>query len=236
MSSDRSAVPPSEAFDELARLVVSDHSLESVMTAIAGIGKRLLPAADEISVTFVRSGVAETVASTGALAELMDERQYADDAGPCLTAARDQTLVELADAGNATQYPLFAAAAREHGVGSSLSIPVRLPDPISGGLNLYSKALDGFAEPDVALARTLAAYAAVALANLHLYETQKQVADHLERALQSRAVIDQAKGVLMAQHRCSADEAFALLVKASQQTNRKLRDVAEELVFNVAGR
>ena len=234
MSHDRPPVPPYEAFDELAQLVVSEHSLDSVMTAIVEVGKRLLPSAAEVSVTMVRGGVAETVASTGTLAVLMDERQYDAGIGPCLTAAKGGGVVDLADAGTAGEYPQFAAAAREHGVGSSLSVPVKLPEPISAGLNLYSARPSGFGDQQIELARTLAAYAAVALANLHLYESQKRVADHLERALESRGVIDQAKGIVMAERRCTADEAFQVLVEVSQRTNRKLRDVAEELVSMTA--
>ena len=234
MPENRRSVPPYEAFDELARLVLTDHSLDSVMTAIAEVGKRLLPSVTEVSVTLLRNGAAETVASTGSLAMRMDERQYRDGAGPCLTAAKEGELVSLPDAAASERWPEFAAAARAQGVGSSLSVPVRLPDPVSAGLNLYSAQTAGFPEHDVELARTLAAYAAVALANLHLYESQKRVADHLERALESRGVIDQAKGILMGQRRCSADDAFRLLVDISQRTNRKLRDVAQELVDGTA--
>lgn len=230
MSPDSPSLPPYQAFDELARLVVSDHSLESVMTAIAEVGKRLVPAASEVSVTFVRGGTAETVASTGPLAVQMDERQYENGSGPCLAAARDGQLISLPDAPGAEGWPEYAAAARAEGVGSSLSVPITLPEPVTAGLNLYSHQQQGFVEQDVALARTLAAYAAVALANLHLYESQKRVAEHLEKALESRGVIDQAKGILMAQRRCSADDAFQVLVELSQRSNRKLRDVAQELV------
>ena len=105
-------MPPYEAFDELSCLVVSDHSVDSVLTAIAEVGKKLLPAASEVSVTLVRGGAAETVATTGPLAVLMDERQYEEGVGPCLTAARAGELVEVSDAASAEQWPLFAAGAR----------------------------------------------------------------------------------------------------------------------------
>lgn len=235
MSQDPGPLPPYEAFDELSRLVVSDHSLDSVMTAIAEVGKRLLPTAAEVSVTLVRDGVAETVATTGPLAVAMDERQYDDGAGPCLVAAAHGELVQVRDAPGDERWPQFAAAARAHGVGSSLSVPVQLPHPVSAGLNLYSADPGGFAEHDVELVRTLAAYAAVALSNLHLYESQKRVSEHLERALDSRGVIEQAKGILMGQQRCTADQAFELLVVASQRSNRRLRDIAQELVDKTGG-
>lgn len=230
MPPSSSSLPPSEAFDELARLVLSEHSVESVMTAVAEVGKRLLPAAADVSVTLVRGGRAETVATTGPLALLMDERQYEGGDGPCLTAARTGAVVEVGAAQAAEQWPLFAAGAREHGVGSSLSLPLVLPEPVSAALNLYSLRPDGFGEQDLELGSALAAYAAVALTNIHLYAAQRRVAENLERALESRGIIDQAKGILMARRRCTADDAFQALVELSQQTNRKLRDVAEQLV------
>jgi AmiR/NasT family two-component response regulator len=82
------------------------------------------------------------------------------------------------------------------------------------------------------LAQTFAGYAAVALANAHLYDTQASLAQHMQAAMENRAVIEQAKGIIMGDRRCSPDEAFQILAKLSQDTNRKLRDVATALVAN----
>ena len=117
---------------------------------------------------------------------------------------------------------------------SSLSVPVKLPEPVGAAINLYSRQDAGFDPQVVELAQTLAGYAGVALANMHLYEAQAKVAEHLRIALESRAVIEQAKGVLMAERRVTADDAFQLLVGLSQDTNRKLRDVASALVERTA--
>ncbi len=222
-----------EAFHELARIVVSEHSVDSVMTTVAEVGKRVLPDVVDVSVTLVRGDEPETVASTGPLALLMDERQYAGGTGPCLDAARGTGIVSVPDAGAAEQWPMFAAGAREHGVGSSLSVPIALPDHVGAGINMYSARLAGFDEQDVDMAKTFAAYAAVALANVHLYEAQKRIGEQLQAAMASRGVIEQAKGIIMAQRRCSADEAFAILVRVSQHENRKLRDVAVALTRTV---
>lgn len=155
------------------------------MTAIAVVGKRLLPSATDVSVTLVRAGRAETVASTGTLAAQMDERQYEDGHGPCLTAATTGSLVSLPDAAGTQRWPDLAAAARRRGIGSSLSIPVSLPEPVSAGLNLYSERRDGFPEPDVELARTLAAYAAVALTNVPLSQTSRKLRDAAQALVDS---------------------------------------------------
>jgi AmiR/NasT family two-component response regulator len=82
------------------------------------------------------------------------------------------------------------------------------------------------------VAQTFAGYAAVALANAHLYDAQATLAQHMQAAMENRAVIEQAKGIIMGDRRCSPDEAFQILTKLSQDTNRKLRDVATALVAN----
>jgi len=69
--------------------------------------------------------------------------------------------------------------------------------------------------------------------NMHLYESTREQAEHLDTAMKTRAVIEQAKGILMSQRRCDAEEAFALLAAASQRSNRKLRDIAQAIVDGV---
>jgi AmiR/NasT family two-component response regulator len=83
------------------------------------------------------------------------------------------------------------------------------------------------------LAQTFAGYAAVALANAYLYHSTADLARHLRTAMDSRAVIEQAKGIVMAERRCTADEAFDFLTRLSQETNRKVRDVAAALVAGI---
>jgi AmiR/NasT family two-component response regulator len=85
------------------------------------------------------------------------------------------------------------------------------------------------------LGTTFSAYAGVALANMHLHQAQGKVAEQLQEAMQSRATIEQAKGILMGERRCTSDEAFNLLVELSQKSNRKLRDVAQALVDQATG-
>jgi len=82
--------------------------------------------------------------------------------------------------------------------------------------------------------QTFAGYAAVALANAHLYDTTANLAQQMQAAMDSRAVIEQAKGIIMGDRRCTADEAFAILTRLSQDSNRKLRDIAAALVDRAA--
>ena len=133
------------------------------------------------------------------------------------------------------RWPDWAKSAAVLGAGSSLSMPVPLQREVFAALNIYSLERDAFDDAAVELASTFAAYAGVALANMHLYTAQGQVAEQLQAAMRSRAVIEQAKGILMGQRRCTSQEAFDILVGLSQDTNRKLREVAQALVDDTAG-
>ena len=120
--------------------------------------------------------------------------------------------------------------AADRGVTHSLSVGLPIPQRTTGALNLYSAAERPFAMESVALAEAFAGYAAVAVANAALYQSAVEEARHMHETLKTRAVVEQARGILMGSHRCSADDAFLLLTRASQQQNRKLRDIAVELV------
>ena len=228
--SDQQHTQPQDAFVELAKISLADHTLDLVMEKIATLTKDTLQLNGEVSVTLVQRGKPSTVASTGSLATDLDERQYERGYGPCLDSIDGGEPLMVKDMNTEHRWADWAKSASSAGAGSSLSIPVPLQREVSAALNIYSTERNAFDENAVDLASTFAAYAGVALANMHLYEAQAQVAEQLQTAMQSRAVIEQAKGVLMGQRRCQADEAFNILIKLSQDSNRKLREVAQALI------
>ena len=232
---EQQQIEPQDAFAELARITLADHSLDSVMERIATLTKTTLGLNGEVSVTLVERGKPSTVAQTGELALELDERQYDRGYGPCLDSIDGGEPLIVSDMQVEPRWPDWAKSAAALGAGSSMSIPVPLQREVSAALNIYSLDRDAFDDAAVELVSTFAAYAGVALANMHLYTAQGQVAEQLQQAMQSRAVIEQAKGILMGQRRCSAQEAFDLLVRLSQDTNRKLRDVAQALVEDTTG-
>jgi transcriptional regulator with GAF, ATPase, and Fis domain len=128
------------------------------------------------------------------------------------------------------RWPQWSRRAYEAGAHSSLAIGLPLQEGVSGALNIYGAHAHAFDPEAIALAQTFARYAAVALGNAHLYDSTATLAEHMRTAMTSRAVIEQAKGIIMGQQRCDADQAFAILTKVSQDSNRKLRDVAAALV------
>ena len=226
---------PRQAFEELGRLQLSEHSLDSVMQKIAEIAARVVGGADAVSVTLVRGEHPSTVASTANIAVELDERQYERGFGPCLVAAEGVEVVEIPDMATEERFREFGQIAVEQGVRSSLTVPVPVQPPVFGALNMYSYESGAFDEEDREVAATLASYASVALANMHLFDSTRALAEQMENAMRSRAVIEQAKGVLMGRHGCSSDQAFDRLVTLSQNSNRKLREVAEEIVEAAAG-
>jgi AmiR/NasT family two-component response regulator len=111
-----------------------------------------------------------------------------------------------------------------------LSVPLPVQRQVIGALNLYATELGVFDPEVVTLAEQFGDYAAVAIANTTLYMSAALLAEQMQAAMTSRAVIEQAKGMLMVQRKCDADAAFDILVELSQHSHRKLREVAQVVV------
>src|SRR3954454_17733098 len=171
-----------------------------------------------------------TVAFTGALAAYLDERQYDSGFGPCVDAALSGPGITIPDPAHSPPYPDFGRVAARHGVTHTMSIGLPVPERTVGGLNVYGTGDHRFDEATQEVATAFAGYAAVAVANASVYASTASLAANLQRALESRAVIDQAKGILIGQYHISPDEAFDLLSRQSQTSNRKLRDIARDIV------
>jgi transcriptional regulator with GAF, ATPase, and Fis domain len=221
---------PTAAFAELGRIKLGETDLDAVLARVAHLAKQTVPAADEVSVTLVRGNGAHTAAFTGRLAVDLDEWQYEHGHGPCLDASAAKATISVHDMKDEARWPDWASAALSAGAHSSLAVGLSIEERVAGALNVYAAKPDAFDDNAVVLAQTFAGYAAVALANAHSYDSMATLAEHMQAAMESRAVIEQAKGIIMGERRCTADQAFALLSKISQDANRKLRDVAAALV------
>ena len=235
LSSDaerRAVVTPAGVFAELGKLLhpTDDFSLHRVLQRIAELAVDVLPELSDVSVTLLERGRAKTVVFTASLAAFLDERQYEKGFGPCMDAAvsGDTILVDTADPASA--YPDFSRIAADHGVTHVLAVGLPVPQRTVGALNLYSTAQGPIPADSVALVQAFAGYAAVAIANAALYHSAAEEARHMHEALKTRAVIEQAKGILMCTRHWTADQAFLMLTQASQRQNRKLHDVAARVV------
>jgi GAF domain-containing protein len=235
MTSDHRSPPANEAFDELGRIVLGDDPLPQILERVVHLATQVLTEPAEASITLIAGDDPATVGFTGETALELDERQYESDAGPCLDAAASGQRVVISDMQSETRWPRFTADAVKLGIRSSLSIPLPVQRNVTGALNFYATDRGGFSDETIELAETFAAHAAVAVANAHLYNATAALAEQMKQAMETRAVIEQAKGIIMCDRRCNADEAFNALVKLSQEAHIKLREVAQRLVEQTAG-
>jgi GAF domain-containing protein len=221
-----------EALERLGRLSLRELSMDDLLQTVADLSRSVLPGTPEVSVTLLVQDEPILMASTSQLAVDLDERQYERDYGPCLHAARTGEVVEVADARTDRRWRDYLNRAVERGCLSSLSIPLRIDeeDEVAGALNIYARDADAFDVESRAVARRFAPYAAIAAGNVHAYQSARDKARNLQTALDSRAVIDQAKGVLIERYKLTPDQAFHVLARASMTTQRKLRDIADHLV------
>ena len=228
---------PEEELDALFRLhrpLVEPEAVETTLTRIVALATEAVPGCDEASVTAAigpnhRSSPA-TVAHSGEGTRALDEVQYEpDEGGPCVHAYQANEVVRLDDIAKEDRWPKFRQTAAELGVASSLSIPLLLEDRPLGSINIYGRRTSGFNDRSLRLALLFAEQSAIALTNTLGVLELHRLSDQLREGMATRDIIGQAKGVLMAQRRISADDAFRVLRTTSQNLNRKLRDVAEHV-------
>ncbi|TFV45433.1 GAF and ANTAR domain-containing protein [Blastococcus sp. TF02A-35] len=209
---------------------LADHSMSSVLEAVVTLVRQSLPGDAEASVTLLRGGKAVTAAYSGDLARDLDQDQYERGDGPCLTAATEGHPVEVPDTATEGRWPDYVAVARAQGCRGMMSLPFPVHEQLSGGLNIYARQDGAIDEAARGFAERFAEYAAVVAGNMLAYEQARDQAVNLQVALESRAVIDQAKGILMERFKLSADQAFQTLARLSMESNTKVRLVAEKVV------
>jgi GAF domain-containing protein len=218
-----------ELHRDLAGVVLVDRDLPDVLTEVVHIARRALPGAEASSITLIRDDRAFTAAFDGQIAMDADELQYERGHGPCLDAGRAGELFLVTDMRTEERWPDYAVHAADRGVGSSLSVPLPFQRATIGALNNYATTPDAFGDADVALGQEVAAFVAVAVGNAEATARATQDVTNMRAAMLSRSVIEQAKGILMERYKVTSEQAFTLLTHASQRSNVKLRDVAEEL-------
>ena len=225
--------------EDLAMIVLDGAALGLVLQRLSMIAARAIPGAVAVSITLVRDRAATSAGFTGTIAAALDERQYEAGFGPCLHAAATAGEVVVADTAAESAYPAFAAMAARHGIGSAVALGLAVAGPATAAMNVYRTGPGGSDPTTMAIttraARVFAAYACVAVSNAAALDAQQATSTQLGQAMASRAGIEQAKGVLMAQRGISAEAAFAVLATASQESNVKLREVAAQVIATAAG-
>jgi GAF domain-containing protein len=220
-----------ELLRDLARVELAGRTLEEVLGEIVAIADREVPGAESTSITLLRADKPFTAAHHGAMSLAADELQYEHGHGPCMDAGRGGVVLRVDDMRTETRWPDYVAHVFDTGVRSSLSVPLPYQGSTIGALNIYSSRPTAFASQEsldagLEVAETIAV--AVANADAHWQVTEQ--ARNMRLAMESRAAIEQAKGVLMAQRHVDAEADFEILREASQRYNRKLRDIATGIV------
>lgn len=229
-----------DQFESLTRALVGATTVADALQHIVDTAGLVVAGADLVSVT-VRApdGTFYTPARTAPVASELDQVQYRAGDGPCLDAASPDGpgYVASDDLSTETRWPEFSAAASGHGYGAIIStelVPAAKPMALSGALNIYSREPHGLSRTDRHTALLFATHGALALAHAHASELADLQRAQLRQAIDTRDVIGQAKGILMNRQGITADEAFELLRRTSQDLNMKLVDVARALAARAA--
>ncbi|MCA1671900.1 MAG: GAF and ANTAR domain-containing protein [Actinobacteria bacterium] len=221
---------------ELQQLLLATEDITEFLDEVARYAAATIASDLSCGITLDRNGSPVTVASSDSLAGSLDEVQYGHDHGPCLTAMRTGKSVVITDLAQDSRWGNYQSDALAHGIVSALSLALDAGQGVRGALNLYAARPEVFGADRQQRAEGFAAEASRALRLAVRLSDQVRLTRHLETAMATRSVIDQAIGVIMAQNRCTADDAFDILRRASNHRNIKLRDVAGGLVTRVSGK
>ena len=216
-------------------MVGSTLTLPDLLTQVATFAVQAIPHADGAGVTLFRKDRpgehAQTLAASAAFVAEIDALQYQTlQEGPCITAADERHTMRSGELSEEPRWPRFGPRVGRLGVHSVLSLPLLIPDDVVGAINVYSHRKDAFDDHAAELGELFATPAAVAVHNAHALLQAKQLAMQLQTALGSRAIIDQAIGILRARSGLTEDSAFERLREISQTEHTKLAVVAQHVV------
>lgn len=236
--SDEGAVEglSSEAYlrsvEELLGLLLEETPFGELLEHVLDLTTRAVDSADGVAVTVRRlSGRTDTAAASSEAAREIDEVQRHHGYGPCVEAMDTGSERASADLRVDDRWgPELRATAEATGLVCVLAVPLQAGGTTIGALNVFSRSPDGIDDEAAATVRGIAAPVAATLANARAYHRVEQLGEQLREALTTRAVIEQAKGILMVRAGVDDEQAFALLRRTSQHQNRKLRDVAAAVV------
>ncbi|MFC5381613.1 ANTAR domain-containing protein [Aquipuribacter nitratireducens] len=224
-----------EAFTEMCRLPLEvENDARRLLARAALLVERALPACDGVSVTLGAPEAPTAQATDSAFAQAVDGAQLQAGDGPCLRAFRTGRAQDTGNLREDARWPRFAELAAPVGAVSVLGLPLRSDRESLGVLNIYSRDVAAFGDRDRRVADLLVSAVVAVVRATQERAGLVELGDQLREALASRAVIEQAKGVLMGREGLTADQAFARLVALSRRSNVKLRDVARQVVDGTA--
>jgi transcriptional regulator with GAF, ATPase, and Fis domain len=223
----------SDTFVELADTMIDDFDVIDFLHLLTDRSVRLLGASAAGVMLADPRGELRVAASSDESAGLLDLFQVQNDQGPCLDCFRTGQPVTASDLdGPGPRWPLFAGAAAQYGFRTVQALPMRLRDQVIGALNLFRTAAGPFDPADLRLGQALADVATIGLLHVRNVRRSDAIAEQLQSALNSRVVIEQAKGKLAERLSLDMDEAFTMLRDYARNSNQRLTDVARNFVIS----
>jgi transcriptional regulator with GAF, ATPase, and Fis domain len=223
-----------ELSNEIGGVLESMDELSDYLERLVHAVRRRVPGCDEVGVTILTNDRPHTAAYTTVHTLEIDAIQYSIDEGPCLDAARRRRENRVDDVCvEDERWPRFTAEAEAEGMRSLYAFPLVSGDECVGALNLYGWQVGAFSDFDATMVRVAAQRCADAVVAVTALDGMRRLAGQLEQAMASRAVIEQAKGVIMAMRGISEDAAFEVLRRSSQDRNVKVRVLAQQVVRDI---
>lgn len=214
---------------DTARALFSAGGVGATLRRLLDLTIATVDGCDFAGIFLLESGTITTDYQTDPVVAEVDNIQIAIGEGPCVSAITEGMIFYADDLVEDAVWPRFAHEATTRGMRSLLALPLLAGDR-RGALNLYAKFPRAFGSVDRAKAVVLATLAGLALSSAHAHEDEARHSAELRTALATRELIGQAQGILMERERITAEQAFDVLRRASQHLNRKLREIAQDLV------
>ena len=221
----------SDTFVDLADTMVADFDVIEFLHVLTDRSVALLAASAAGVMLADPRGELRVAAASSEEAGLLELFQLQNDQGPCLECFRTGRPVTAADlAGPAPRWPRFAAAALQAGFATVEALPMRLRDQTIGALNLFRAEPEPLDPADLRIGQALADVATIGLLHERNVRRRDTVAEQLQAALNSRVIIEQAKGKLAERLSIDMDRAFTMLRDYARASNQRLTDVARDFV------
>jgi hypothetical protein len=221
----------SDTFVGLADTMVDDFDVIDFLHMLTDRSTRLLSVSAAGVVLADPRGELRVAAASSEAAELIELFQIQNDQGPCLDCFRTGqpvTAVGLAELGQ--RWPRFAAAATRAGFGTVNALPMRLRDQVVGALNLFAPGASPLGPAELRIGQALADVATIGLLQERNVRRAETLAEQLQAALNSRVVIEQAKGKLAERLGLDMGQAFTMLRDEARSTNQRLGDIARHVI------
>jgi GAF domain-containing protein len=219
-----------DRISDVTRLLESDEMASEALRRLTGLGVDLIPGVTAVAVSIAADDRALTFAASDPRISELHRLQFDGGEGPVAEVLEHNEPRRVDDTSSERRWPAFCREAARAGFGSCLVLPLRTDRRPAGAVALYGQDRNVFQGDAHDVALLFAAQGGTAVHNAALYRACRQMVDSLHTALQSQAVIEQAKGILHARFGVTPEQAFQLLSRVSQRTNRKVRLISADLV------